>query len=113
MATDKERRDVVDRIRSYDDHLILNFSCVMHELVFGKCGVEGYCLPSNEARCRNRTLRRLEDLIEPETKRTCRNIGGEDGTNGEYYDFCCSSCGYCDDIVNPNYCPNCGLEVVG
>lgn len=38
--------------------------------------------------------------------------GGEEGTNGEHYDFSCSRCGFCSDIAEPNYCPNCGAEVI-
>lgn len=52
---------------------------------------------------------RLADLID---RPTCRNIGGEEGTNGEHYDFFCSACGYAGDFAEPNYCPNCGAEVV-
>ncbi len=43
---------------------------------------------------------------------TCNDIGGEEGTNGEHYDFACNRCGFCSDITEPNYCPNCGAEVV-
>lgn len=50
----------------------------------------------------------LADLIDP----TRHNFGGEDGTNGENYDFACSNCGYCGDIAEPKYCPNCGARVV-
>ena len=50
----------------------------------------------------------LADIIDP----TCHNFGGEDGTNGENYDFACSNCGYCGDIAEPKYCPNCGARVV-
>lgn len=50
---------------------------------------------------------RLADLIEPEPERTCRNLGGEDGTNYEHYDFGCSACGYAADISDPDYCPRC------
>lgn len=46
-------------------------------------------------------------------ERTCRNFGGEEGTNGEDYDFACGSCGFrCDGLTNPNYCPKCGAKVV-
>lgn len=47
------------------------------------------------------------------TERTCRDFGGEEGTNGEGYDFACSACGWCGDITEPNFCPNCGAMVVG
>nr|DAT20782.1 MAG TPA: nin one binding protein [Caudoviricetes sp.] len=51
---------------------------------------------------------RLADLIDP----TCHDFGGEEDTNGENYDFACSACGWCGDMTNPNYCPNCGARVV-
>lgn len=43
---------------------------------------------------------------------TCRNSGGEEGTNGEGYDFACSACGFLCDQPDSNYCPNCGAKVV-
>ena len=46
------------------------------------------------------------------TERTCHNLGREEGTNYELYDFGCSSCGYCADITEPNYCPHCRAKVV-
>lgn len=45
-------------------------------------------------------------------ERTCHDFGGEEGTNGEYYDFACSACGFCCDQPQPNYCPECGARVV-
>lgn len=51
----------------------------------------------------------LADLID---RPTCENVGGEDGTNGEYYDFFCSACGFAAGVTDPKYCPNCGAEVV-
>lgn len=51
---------------------------------------------------------RLANLIDP----TCHDFGGEEGTNGENYDFACSACGWCGDMTKPNYCPNCGARVV-
>lgn len=45
-------------------------------------------------------------------ERTCRDFGGEEGTNGEGYDFACSACGFCCDIPQPNYCPNCSAKVM-
>lgn len=44
-------------------------------------------------------------------ERTCRDFGGEEGTNGEGYDFACSLCGYCCDLPQPNFCPSCGARV--
>ena len=51
---------------------------------------------------------RLADLIDP----TCHDFGGEDGTNGESYDFACSACGWCGNVTKLNYCPHCGARVV-
>lgn len=51
---------------------------------------------------------RLANLIDP----TCHDFGGEEGTNGESYDFACSACGWCGNITEPKYCPNCGARVV-
>lgn len=53
-------------------------------------------------------LARLADLIDP----TCHDFGGEEGTNGEGYDFACSACGYVCDLAEPEFCPNCGARVV-
>lgn len=53
-------------------------------------------------------MARLADLIDP----TCRDFGGEEGTNGEGYDFACSACGYVCDLAEPKFCPNCGARVV-
>lgn len=53
--------------------------------------------------------RSLADLIDCPT---CRNLGGEEGTNGEHHDFFCSACGYAADVTEPNYYPNCRAEVV-
>ena len=55
-------------------------------------------------------IMRLADLID---RPTCRNIGGEEGTNGEHYGFFCTACGYAAGVTEPNCCPNCGAEVVG
>ena len=51
---------------------------------------------------------RLADLIDP----TCHDYGGEEGSNGEMYDFACNACGYACDLPQPSYCPNCGARVV-
>lgn len=51
---------------------------------------------------------RLADLVDP----TCHDFGSEEGTNGESYDFACSTCGWCGDVTKPNYCPHCGARVV-
>ena len=49
----------------------------------------------------------LANIIDP----TCTDFGGEEGTNGEYYDFVCSSCGQCFNFVAPDYCPHCGVRM--
>lgn len=49
----------------------------------------------------------LADLIDP----TCDDFGGEEGTNGEGYDFACGACGYTCDLPQPRYCPNCGRRI--
>lgn len=54
-------------------------------------------------------VRRLADLID---RPTCHDAGGEEGTNGEGYDFFCMACGYATDVCEPNYCPNCSAKVV-
>ena len=51
----------------------------------------------------------LADLI---TRPECHNDGREDGTNSEYYDFACSYCGHCCDLVDVRFCPHCGALVV-
>lgn len=43
---------------------------------------------------------------------TCRDFGGKEDTIGELYDFACSECGFCSDVTEPNFCPNCGAKVV-
>ena len=50
----------------------------------------------------------LANIIDP----ICHDFGGEEGTNGESYDFACSTCGWCGDVTKPNYCPHCGARVV-
>lgn len=45
-------------------------------------------------------------------ERTCHDLGGEDGTNYEYYDFGCSECGFVCDVPDPYYCPGCGARVI-
>lgn len=44
--------------------------------------------------------------------RTCFDFGGEEGTNGEGYDFACLTCGFVCDLPEPNYCPHCGAKVI-
>ena len=60
----------------------------------------------------DQAIERISKLVDLIDRPTCRNIGGEEGTNGEHYDFFCSACGFADGVTEPNYCPNCGAEVV-
>lgn len=53
----------------------------------------------------------LADLVEPEPERTCRDLGGEDGTVFEHYDFGCSECGFASCAVDARFCPECGARV--
>lgn len=50
-------------------------------------------------------------MIRFDMVKTCRDFGGEEGTNGEGYDFACSRCGHCCDLPQPNFCPSCGATV--
>ena len=70
-------------------------------------GDDIFCLQRNPTVAK-KTLEKLADLIDP----TCHDFGGEEGTNGEGYDFACSACGCACDIPEPSYCPNCGARVV-
>lgn len=45
-------------------------------------------------------------------ERTCQNVGGREGTNGEYYDFECSACGFACDATDAKFCQDCGAKVV-
>ena len=51
----------------------------------------------------------VADLID---RPTCCNIGREEVTNSEGYDFYCTSCGFATDVPDANYCPYCGAEVI-
>lgn len=127
--TNDERREVAKELRYTASHSLNGYSF--------QRAVEGIAFGTLGDRPWRETLTRLADLIEPETQvceacpqmddpdsfifhllqaacyeRTCRNLGGEEGTNFEYYDFGCSACGYCCDLPKPNYCPNCSARVV-
>lgn len=105
--TDKERRRLAENLRGgYDVTWNANGLFWLNGTLFGM----DICARSEE-KIRN-GLRHLAAFIEPEPERTCRNVGGEDGTNGEYYDFACSECGFCCDLPDPSYCPSCGAKVV-
>lgn len=104
-ATSDERREVAERLRDLAarvprDVTMDGLQDVLEERDFA-LGIQG--VSPREA------IRRLADLIDP----TCRNFGGEEGTNGEGYEFACTACGWCGDVTDPNYCPNCGCRIVG
>lgn len=73
---------------------------------------KGVCPWCGAAPCNQKKRVGVVDFGSLEMRRTCRDFGGEEGTNGEGYDFACSACGYCCDLPQPNYCPSCGARVV-
>lgn len=102
MISDKERRNMASSFR--------------HDAAYGEGSLSEWwgrlqfiVLDEDDFPNPREVFERLADLID---RPTCRNIGGEEGTNGEHYDFFCSACGYAGDFAEPNYCPNCGAEVV-
>ena len=114
VISDDERREVAARLRACarDVSGTLDFAMYLSNWV----GIEGvaddggnHFSGAADRRCAERTLEKLADLID---RPTCRNLGLEEGTNGEDYDFFCSRCGFASDVVDPGYCPHCGAEVV-
>ena len=103
MPTNEERREVAARLRKNEPSSFGSLFDVWREIA----------LAVNPSGGSYKTLPlELADLIEPEPERTCRDLGGEYGTNCEAYDFGCSECGFGCDIPQPNYCPHCGAKVV-
>jgi rRNA maturation endonuclease Nob1 len=101
--TSDERREVAERLRQMaDEHDATEASRVARAL-----GLE-YKVYGTVVAFDSAGIRHLADLIDP----TCRDFGGEEGTNGECYDFACSACGYVCDLAEPRFCPNCGARVV-
>lgn len=105
MVTDKERREVAEKLRRFEE------DGSPAAAIYG--GTEAYdqmlVRVLRNIVGRGDLFERLADLID---RPTCRNLGGEEGTNGEDYDFFCAACGYQSDTTDPNYCPNCGAGVV-
>lgn len=103
MATTSERREAAERLRKYagvsDFDTFSEFYTKLNEVLFDS---EVWFETDGEI------FGSLADLIDP----TCHDLGGEEGTNFEGYDFGCSACGYACDLPQPNYCPNCGARVV-
>lgn len=108
MATDKERRGIAQKLRDIEQ------AALKGETIIKKMSASGHLALISETieKPEGQTLwGRLADIIESE--RTCHDFGGEEGTNGEQYDFACSACGFMSDILQPNYCPHCGAKVIG
>ena len=86
----------------------------------GKAGIYSLAKYEKEVYCENcgavsNICMTKEEAVEAWNRRdepTCYNYGGEEGTNGEIYDFACSACGFMCDLPDPSYCPNCGAKVV-
>ena len=98
MISNEKRREVAKEMREYD---VAGFK-------------ESVIVPFLDCLGRGYTNWRgiLDELANLIDRPTCRNIGGVGGTNGEYYDFFCSVCGFASGVTDPKYCPNCGAEVV-
>lgn len=93
MISDEERREVAARLRSMLELMLRNS--------------EVYDDTEHLLQCRNRAYRNIasavfehgniergfievvERVAELIDRPTCRDIGGEEGTNGEHYDFFC------------------------
>ena len=105
MPTNDERQEVAENLRimtAYGCRYAEQFYELLQETVMRECDFHSFTDVAD----------RLADLIEAEPERTCRDLGGEYGTNYEAYDFGCSECGFGCDIPQPNYCPHCGAKVV-
>ena len=103
--TNDERREVAARLRKCIAGKTPDAE-VSVEMLYSAIGMPIYYRIDSDF------VERLAYLIEPAPERTCRGFGGLEGTNGEGYDFACDACGYCCDLPDPNYCPNCGTKVV-
>ena len=100
VPTRDGRREVAERLRDDNHGYGTEYDFFLHALGMSREG-RGPCDWA-------KVHKRLADLIDP----TCHDFGGEEGTNGEGYDFACSACGYVCDLAEPRFCPNCGARVV-
>lgn len=102
MSSSEERREMAERLRREGRALTaIDMGVELASLTLDDAiGIEHN---ATWEECFNR----LADLIDP----TCHDFGGEEGTNGEGYDFACSACGYVCDLAEPKFCPNCGARV--
>ena len=103
--SDTERREIATRLRESRESISSLPKTTPEKNVFDTFELILACIGYEKGNL----FDHLADLID---RPTCRNIGGEDGTNGEYYDFFCSACGFAASVTDPKYCPNCGAEVV-
>lgn len=119
MISDEERREVAQKLRALDMSDIEVDGCIINSPEYA-----GLLLVRMlDVACDYRdglhhfpvffsaqaVVNLFADFID---RPTCRNLGLEEGTNGEDYDFFCSRCGFASDVVDPGYCPHCGAEVV-
>lgn len=115
MGTDKERRDVVARMRSVTDEEYQ--MCFLIEILAGCIGAT-YVYDSEGQIDEQLIVHRLADLIEPHT---CYPTEQQWGTSLDrvYIAFKSSECGGVIDRVDkfvkftpPNYCMYCGSKIV-
>ena len=77
----------------------------------GKYDKEVYCGNCGTVSDIYETAQKAIEAWNRRDERTCHNYGGEEGTNGEFYDFACSACGFMCDLPDTRYCPSCGAKV--
>ena len=114
VISDDERREVAARLRAcaQDVNGTLDLAMYLSDWIVIEWVTDdegNHFSVAADRRRAERTLEKLADLID---RPTCRNLGLEEGTNGEGYDFFCSRCGFAADVVDPRYCPCYGAEVV-
>lgn len=103
MQTSDERQEVAARLRE-----LRHRTYYREEVVENIIDAISIADPVSTFREPEDIYELLADLIDP----TCHDYGGEEGSNGEMYDFACNACGYACDLPQPSYCPNCGARVV-
>ena len=107
IVTDSERREVAARLRELAD---ANEGLLGGERMTRVLGEAQRILGTVGLASVADVLRRYADLID---RPACENFGGEEGTNGEGYEFACAACGFmAGDAGDWRYCPMCGAEVV-
>ena len=104
MLGNAQRRDTAKELRRAAMGAYRHVDAL--DIIAGAVGVDISGMCTHEAE--EAVYAVLADLID---RPTCKNLGLEEGTNGEDYDFFCSRCGFAADVVDPRYCPCCGAEV--